>query len=245
VVFLPEHDYEVVAAWLDLLYQGTLDLPLKQNVDATYVQKYFKFADLVGSEKLKNEVMDALQKRSLWSWSLDWITALERAGLSSSPAMDYVFECLAYRIIVGGWVHFTSTHRLGTGEKIWYEYMSEPRNHQNVARLYSMLDQLNNEKDRKALICPQTRKDCSWHEHMTEEARAKCHRNGEQTMRKDNGGTIWTRGPLEETLETSSSTTSPIVEAQDTSDGTHSSVTHGNAGDSFELVNDSEDADEA
>ena len=192
----------MVADWLDLLYTGTLsshnnddDNDNKRILTAEDVQKYFKFADLVGSEKLKNTVMDAMQELPLSHWGLEWPVALERLGLYNSPLMNYIFECLAYRMVLRGWKRFANARPAAANRIHWFEFISDTNNRDHLWRLLGKLDGMNFRKDGCALVAPDERRDCKWHEHLTKESKERCYRNvaGRNNVIHQKESTVWTR----------------------------------------------------
>ncbi|OAP64320.1 hypothetical protein AYL99_00292 [Fonsecaea erecta] len=177
-VRLPTNDYDVLADWLDLIYQGALTKSgSSEPLTFDDVQRYFKFADLVGSEKLRNTIMDSMQDVPMHHWDLNSFWLLNAKYSSSLGGLcDYVLECLAYKVVVGGWAEFTGRDR-DDEESTWATFVSEATNLELLNRLLLKVDQLNQEKDHNRLVAPATRKDCKWHEHAGDDTKAKCPRN--------------------------------------------------------------------
>ncbi|KIX94783.1 uncharacterized protein Z520_09473 [Fonsecaea multimorphosa CBS 102226] len=177
-VRLPTSDHEVIADWLDLIYQGALTKSSSgEPMTFEDVERYFKFADLVGSEKLRNTIMDSMQDVPLDHWDLNSLLLLENEHCSSLGGLcDYVLECLAYKIVVGGWAEFIKQDR-GGGDVIWRSFISDAANIDLLNRLLLKVDQLNEEKDHNRLVAPSARKDCMWHEHASDDTKTKCPRN--------------------------------------------------------------------
>ncbi|OQV05909.1 hypothetical protein CLAIMM_10565 [Cladophialophora immunda] len=141
------------------------------------VQRYFKFADLVGSEKLRNTIMDSMQDVPMDHWDLDSLLVLDSEYSSSLASLwDFVLECLAYKIVVGGWAEFTGPERDHEGS-VWGAFVSKTDNIALLNRLLLKVDQLHEEKDHHRLVAPTARKDCKWHEHASDDTKAKCPRN--------------------------------------------------------------------
>ena len=170
VVFLPEHDYEVVADWLNLIFAGKLSLLDKDMLAFDVIKKYFVFADLVGSEKLKNVIMDSFQG-DLRGCKLYSLHFLEKEHPALTTCSDIITEYLAYVVVTEGWKEF---FRYCGTSPAWSDFMCDRDNAGIINKLFLKVDELNEEKARGTLINPMERKDCKWHEHISEETKAKC-----------------------------------------------------------------------
>ena len=176
VVFLPEHDYEVVENWLNLIFNGSLNLPGEQSLAYDVIQKYFVFADLVGSEKLKNVITDSFQE-DLSNWNLNSLRTLQDDYPSLTTCFDIILEYQAWIIVTEGWAGFWGST---VGNTAWNKFICDKDNASIISQLLLKVDELNAGKALKPIICPPDRKDCKWHEHISEETRAKCPRRGGQ-----------------------------------------------------------------
>ncbi|KAJ9616575.1 hypothetical protein H2200_000294 [Cladophialophora chaetospira] len=175
VVFLPEHDYEVVENWLNLIFNGTLNIQEKLPLAFATIQKYFVFANLVGSEKLKNVITDSFQEHPI-DWTLNSLRALQDDYSSLTTIFDIILEYHAWVIVTEGWAGFWGSP---DGIVAWNKFICDQDNCSIVNQLLLKIDELNSGRLRKRLICPSDRKDCKWHEHLNDETKAKCPgRNG-------------------------------------------------------------------
>ncbi|OAL38938.1 hypothetical protein AYO20_01689 [Fonsecaea nubica] len=178
-VRLPTSDHDVLADWLDLIYQGGLTKSGNHPQPLAFkdVQRYFKFADLVGSEKLRNTIMDSMQDVPLGHWDLKSLCTLDAEYSSDLGVLqDYVLDCLAYKIVVGGWAEFTGSDRDSPGST-WRDFVSETANTGLLNQLLLRVDKLNEEKNHHHLVAPMAQRDCKWHEHVSDDTKAKCPRN--------------------------------------------------------------------
>jgi hypothetical protein len=174
VVFLPEHDYEVVEDWLNLIFNGSLNLTSKQSLTYDIILKHFVFADLVGSEKLKNVITDSFQADSS-DWSLHSLRKLQDNYPSLTTMFDIILEYQAWIIVSEGWAGFWEFQ---DGAMAWSKFICDKGNANILIKLHLKVDELNNGKALKPLICPPERRDCKWHEHLSDETKAKCPRRG-------------------------------------------------------------------
>ncbi|OCT49874.1 hypothetical protein CLCR_07375 [Cladophialophora carrionii] len=189
VVFLPEHDYLVVADWLDLLFHDRFDLLHEGALSFDTTEKYLVFADLVGSEKLKNVVLDTVQA-NVARYSIDTLRDLQDNHPSLTVCFDIILEYLAYVVVTEGWAQFMDqTHSQtetgsdqdhgsgrGRGRSAWNDFIAAKDNLGIVNKLLLKVDALNREKAQNTLVSPAEREDCKWHEHLSEETKAKCPR---------------------------------------------------------------------
>ncbi|ETI19781.1 hypothetical protein G647_08794 [Cladophialophora carrionii CBS 160.54] len=187
VVFLPEHDFLVVADWLDLLFHDRLDLLQKDTLSFDTTEKYLVFADLVGSEKLKNVVVDTVQA-NVAQYSIYTLRDLQDNHPSLTVCFDIILEHLAYVVVTEGWAQFMNqTHSQtetgsdqdhGSGRSAWNDFIADKDNLAIVNKLLLKVDALNGEKAQNTLVSPAEREDCKWHEHLSEETKANCPRRG-------------------------------------------------------------------
>jgi hypothetical protein len=178
VVFLPEHDYLVVADWLDLIFHDRLDFLHEDSLSFDDLQKYLTFADLVGSEKLKNAVIDIMQA-NVAHHSIYALRDLQDNHPSLGVCFDMILEYQAYIVVTEGWARFMA--RTGSDQeqgRCWDAFIADKDNLGIVNNLLLKVDDLNREYAQKILICPTERDDCKWHDHATDETKAKCPRNG-------------------------------------------------------------------
>ncbi|EXJ87420.1 hypothetical protein A1O3_04380, partial [Capronia epimyces CBS 606.96] len=87
------------------LYLPTSDFDMN---NFSRLDQCFQFADLVGSNRFQNHVMDAIQGQGTASASASVVNTGSRSGSGSGMDLfrDYVLECVAYRIVTRGWVEF-------------------------------------------------------------------------------------------------------------------------------------------
>lgn len=128
------------------------------------------FADLVGSEKLKNEITNAFQKNPK-DWNLDALRKLQDEYPSLTTMFDIILEQLAWVIVTKSWAQFWGSPE---GVADWNRFICEKDNSEIINKLLLKIDELNNASLQKSLICPLERRDCKWHEHLTDELKAKC-----------------------------------------------------------------------
>ncbi|KIW70173.1 hypothetical protein, variant [Phialophora macrospora] len=176
VVFLPEHDYLVVADWLDLIFHDRLDFLHEDSLSFDILRKYLTFADLVGSEKLKNVVIDTMQA-NVAHHSIYALRDLQDNHPSLSVCFDIILECQAYIVVTEGWARFMARTGSDQEQGGWDGFIADKDNLDIVNKLLLKVDDLNKEYAQKSLICPTEREDCKWHDHANEETKAKCPRN--------------------------------------------------------------------
>ncbi|KIW86821.1 uncharacterized protein Z519_12607 [Cladophialophora bantiana CBS 173.52] len=175
-VRLPTQDHDVLADWLDLIYQGALNKSTSSKpLTFDDVERYFKFADLVGSEKLRNTVMDSMQDVPLDHWDLRSLWTLDAHYPSLEDLCHYILECLAYKIVMNGWADFTAADRNCEGN-MWYDFVSNMNNIELLNALLLKVDELSMLKDKNMLVAPTDRRDCKLHEHASDDTKAKCPR---------------------------------------------------------------------
>ncbi len=178
-MFLPEHDYEVVADWLNFIFTSSLSLSGTQALDSLdVIKKYFVFADLVGSEKLKNVIVDSFQ-RDLTIWGLSSLRLSVKDYPSLATCSDIIIEYWAYLIVTGGWMQFINDYG---GTSTWSRFIRHIDNAGSLNTLFARVDEVNERKAGGTLINPMERKDCKWHEHISEETKAKCPRRGDESL---------------------------------------------------------------
>lgn len=172
---------DTFAGWLDVLYQGTLARRHPYGLTFFEMKEYIGLAHFLGSESLENELMDSVQEVSEGEVHLEYLRRLEKNGLDSSPLADFVIECLAHQIVTTSWAAFATDMRdmadgFNTNATL-DNFISNDRNLANFNRLLAKVDELNKDKDQQVLVHPKARRDCKWHQHANDEARAECPRN--------------------------------------------------------------------
>ncbi|EXJ61853.1 hypothetical protein A1O7_02283 [Cladophialophora yegresii CBS 114405] len=185
VVFLPEHNYLVVAVWLNLLFHDCLDLLHEDALLFHNMEKYLVFADLVGSEKLKNVVIDTMQA-NVARFSIYALRDLQDHHPSLTVCFDIILEYLACVVVMEGWRHlmdraetesdYDQLYGSANFKGCWADFITDHGNLDIVNKLLLKVDDLNREKAQNTLISPAEREDCKWHEHLTEQAKANCPR---------------------------------------------------------------------
>jgi hypothetical protein len=185
VVFLPEDDHKIVSDWLDLIYQADR-VPRRcvPPLPVDSVQKYLAFAKLVGSEKLRNVIVDnwqaAIANKTVWN-----LADLQKDDSSESPCFDLVLEYQAYIAVTEGWAGFMQHCQLEQG-KNWLSFMSTPENANVTEALLIKIDELHQDKNRGGLADPRTPNSCKWHEHASAESQAECARIRGERNTSDN-----------------------------------------------------------
>ena len=169
-VRLPLKDHRILADWLDLIYQGNLSNILAAKFDPDQVKEYFEFADLMGSEILKNSVMDSIQKIDPDYWTLEDLSVLESYGNLLSRVKEYVLECLASKIAVRGWAGIIDKKR-GDGENDWATFVGNEENLGLLNNVLLKVDELNATKRSGGVFFGNG---CKWHEHLSDETKANC-----------------------------------------------------------------------
>jgi hypothetical protein len=203
---LLQADFEIFADWLDVLYQGdaaaggilttkvvrsegrnkgegsVVGSASKRDYEHGYkellwAQKYSRFADLVGSPRFKNAVVDSMQEKSIHKYNLASLRSLElmddhSVDGTASRYVDYVLECVAYQIVTQGWGQFILTE---VEKKQWAGFITDEWNVEIFHRLLLKVDEVNRAKDQNELISPTARRDCKWHQH-TDKDRKQCAR---------------------------------------------------------------------
>jgi len=179
VVYVKLTHANALEDWMDALYRGSTGIALS-GLDvhiSESVKHYFEFADLVGSEWLKNMVMDELQKRGAERWDLNSLRAVPTLSSSMALLADFIVENAAYRIVENGWASFMGSDG-GTEGTEWNEFVTDKANMGLLQDVMLRIDKLHKEKDQGKLVCPSKRKDCRWHEHTDKEDEKQCPRYG-------------------------------------------------------------------
>lgn len=180
-VKLRDFTSDLVAGWLDVLYQGTFAHRYPNGLSIAKMKEYIDLAHFLGSENLTNALMDALQEEDWEEVHLEWLNNIEECGLANSPVSDFTIETLAYQIVTTSWTAFAAdTHATALDfntDATLDNFISDKTNLAAINRLLAKVDELNKEKDQQTLVRPKDRRDCRWHQHATDEARDECPRN--------------------------------------------------------------------
>lgn len=177
VIRLQAKDPVIVEDWLNVLYRdervdGKLFL---RGTDQARVRDYLDFADLVGSHRFKNWVMDEVQAYELFGPSLEMLRSLRTSNASMSKMTDFVVECVAHKIVSDGWAAFTCSDRDKKGNA-WNDFVGDKANIPLLNRLILKVDDLLELQRQGKCVCPYDREDCKWHEHPDEQDEKACRR---------------------------------------------------------------------